>query len=86
MLPGVRSTILLPGSPVSVASNGVTVSVCSNAVIWLLKCHVILGTGAPTDLQEISLLSPSGMITVESLRAVVLASSINIADLYKTCY
>ena len=76
MFPGVRFTTLLGAVPVIEASYGVTVSVCSNPVVWLLNSHVILGTGAPTDLQEMEPLSPSAMTTTESLRAVVLASSI----------
>ena len=75
MLPGVMCATLLPASPDKAASYAVTVSLCSNAEVWLLNSHVIIGTGAPTDLQEMSTLSPSVMITGEPLRAVVLASS-----------
>ncbi len=75
MLPGVTSTTLFPIVPVSVATNGVSVSVCSKSVVWLLNSHMILGTGAPTDLQETSALPPSGITTVEVLRDVVVAST-----------
>ncbi len=75
MLPGVTSTPLFPIVPVSAATNGVSVSLCSKSVVWLLKSHVILGTGAPTDLQEMSTLPPSGITTVEVLRDVVMAST-----------
>ena len=76
MLPGVRSTPLFPIVPVSVATNGASVSVCSKSVVWLLNSHVILGTGAPTDPQEMSALPPSGIIAVEILRDVVIASTV----------
>ena len=75
MLPGVKSTPLLLLVPVSVDTNGVSVSVCSKSVVWLLNSHVILGTGAPTDLQEMSALPPSGITTIEVLRDFVVASS-----------
>ena len=76
MLPGVTSVPLCPPRvPVRVASNCVTVSVCSKETIWLSSSHVILGTGAPTDLQEMSALPPSRMITGIVVSAVVLASS-----------
>ena len=84
MFPGVRFTILFSALPVKLALKGVTVSVCSNPVVWLLNFHVILGTGAPTDLQEMVPLSPSGMIISGSLRAVVLASSIYVRMCSKT--
>ncbi len=67
MLPGVTSVPLFPKVPVSVATNGVSVSVCSKSVVWLLNSYVILGTGVPTDLQEMSALPPSGITTVEML-------------------
>ena len=75
MLPGVTSTPLFPIVPVSVVTNGVSVSVCSKSVVWLLNSHVILGTGAPTDLQEMFALPPSGITIVEVLRDVVVALS-----------
>ena len=59
-------------------------SVCSNPVVWLLNSHVILGTGAPTDLQEMVPLFPSAMIRTESLRAVVLASSVECVQQNRT--
>ena len=78
MLPGVTSVPLWPTIvPVTVASNCVTVSVCSNETIWLSSSQVILGTGAPTDLQDMSALPPSRMITGAVVSAVVLASSKN---------
>ena len=76
MLPGEKFTTLFLALSARIAVYGVTKSVCSNTVVWLLNSHVILGTGAPTDIQEMAPLSPSAMITTESLRAVVLASSI----------
>ncbi len=75
MLPGVTSIPLFPIVPVSAATNGVSVSVCSNLVVWLLNSHVILGTGAPTDLQKMSALPPSGITIVEILRNIVMAST-----------
>ena len=75
MLPGERSNSLLSSSSTKLALYGVTMSDCFNSVNELLNSHVILGTGAPTDLQEMVPFPPSGMITGESLRAVVLASS-----------
>ncbi len=78
MLPGVTSIPLFPIVPVSAATNGVSVSVCSNSVVWLLNSHVILGTGAPTDLQQMFALPPSGITTVEILRDVVLASTVKL--------
>ncbi len=74
MLPGMRSKPLFPLVPVSSATNGASVSVCSRLVVWLLNSHVILGMGAPTDLQEMSALPPSGITTVEVLIDVVIAS------------
>ncbi len=78
MLPGVTSTPLFPIVPVSVATNGASVSVCSNSVVWLLNSHVILGTGAPTDLQKMSALPPSRITTVKVLRDVVIASTVKL--------
>ena len=78
MLPGVTSTPLFPIVPVSEVANGASVSVCSKLVVWLLNSHVILGTGAPTDLQKMSALPPSGITTVEILRDVVLASTVKL--------
>ena len=78
MLPGDTSKPLFPIVPVSAAINGVSVSVCLNSVVWLLTFHVILGTGAPTDLQEMSALPPSGITTVEILRDVVMASTVKL--------
>ena len=78
MLPGVKSTPLLLLVPVSVDTNGVFVSVCSKSVVWLFTSHMILGTGAPTDLQEMSALPPSGITTVEVLRDVVMASTVKL--------
>ncbi len=78
MLPGITSIPLFPIVPVSVATNGVSVSVCSKSVVWLLPSHVILGTGAPTDLQEMSALPPSGITAVEVLRDAVLASTVKL--------
>ena len=76
MLPGVTSVPLCPTSvPVRVASNCVTMSVCSNETTWLSNSQVILGAGAPTDLQEMSVLPPSRMTTGVGVSAVVLASS-----------
>ena len=76
MLPGVTTTSLCPPTvPVRVASNCVTVSVCSNETVWLSSSHVILGAGAPTDLQDMSARPPSRMITGTVVIAVVLASS-----------
>ena len=79
MLPGTRTTVLFPVSPVRLASCGVTMSVCSNTVVWSLNFHVILGTGAPTDLQERLPVLPLTTIT-ELLRAVVLASTTSVKD------
>ena len=76
MLPGVTSVSLCPPIvPVRVNSNCVTMSVCSNETTWLSNSHVILGAGAPTDLQEMSVLPPSRMTTGVGVSAVVLASS-----------
>ena len=66
MLPRVMSTLLFPGDPLKVASYGVTKSVCSNPAVLLLNSHVILGTGAPSDIQEMVPLPPSMIITRES--------------------
>ena len=76
MLPRVMSKPLFPIVPVSAATNGSSVSVCSKSVVWLLNSHVILGTGAPTDLQEMSAVPPSGITTVEVLRDVLMASTV----------
>ena len=78
MLPGVTTKPLFPLVPVSAAVNGVSVSVCSKSVVWLLNSHVILGTGAPTDLQEMSALPPSRITTVKVLRDVVIASTVKL--------
>ena len=78
MLPGITSKPLFPIVTVSAATNGVSVSVCSKSVVWLLNFHVMLGTGAPTDLQDMSALPPSGITTVEVLRDVVLASTVTL--------
>ncbi len=75
MLPGVTSTTRFPIVPIRLVAKGVSVSVCSKSVVWLLNSHVILGTGAPTDLQEMSALPPSGITTIEVLRDFVEASS-----------
>ncbi len=77
MLPGVTSIPLFPIVPVSVATNGVSVSVCSKSV-WLLNSHVILGTGTPTDLQEMFALPSLGITTVDILRDVVMASTVKL--------
>ncbi len=76
MLPVVTTNPLSALFAVNVRSIGVSVSVCWKPVVWLLNCHVILGTGAPTDLQEMLVPPPSGITTAESLRAVVLASTV----------
>ena len=78
MLPGVTSTPLFPIVPLRLATNGVSVSVCSKSVVWLLNSHVILGTGAPTDVQEMSALPPSRITTVEVLTDVVVASTVKL--------
>ena len=78
MLPGVTTTSMFPIVPVRVATNGVSVSVCLNSVVWLLNSQVILGTGAPTDLQEMSALPPSRITTVKVLRDVVIASTVKL--------
>ena len=76
MLPEVTIRSLCPPTvPVRVTSNCVTVSVCSNETVWLSNSHVILGAGAPSDLQEMSARPPSRMTTGVVVSAVVLASS-----------
>ena len=85
MLPGVTTKSRFPIFPVSVDTNGVSVSVCSKSVVWLLNSHVILGRGAPTDLQEMSALPPSAITTVEVLRDVVMASTVKLEFMTIQC-
>ena len=75
-LPGVTS-VLPP--PRIVMSDSVDMSVWEKPVSWLLSVQVMVGTGIPVEVQDMSTFPPSLTLTTPSpLLTLVMASSANI--------
>ncbi len=84
----ITGTRLLELSLSIVIEKSVDTSVWLKGVVWLLDVHVIVGTGTPVEVQEISTSPPSTTVTIlvnPSLIAV-LTSTNNSKKYLKTGY
>ena len=64
MLPSVKSTRLLPDSPIIIALKSCTVSLCENGANEPPRYQEMVGTGLPEEKQAMLTESPSCTVTV----------------------